>query len=157
MFSIYLYADDLMQWTTSDADGGINGIGENSAQVGYIWTQFSEFYKYLLPGSQTCSIIEVSSRSNVNISGMFVLAPKQGVLPIFGRQYQHLIVTCIVKLMWFVQWKFVKREMFVWWTVTLKVEEEWSCVLEMNGGVWEMRHGELKRPLLYVDSYNYLQ
>ena len=79
-FSIYLFADGSMQWTTSDADGGIGG---EAAQVGYIATNVK---KYLFPGSRTCSIIEVPLRSNVNVPGMFVLA-LNGSHPAFGKDY----------------------------------------------------------------------
>ena len=85
-FSIYLFADGSMQWTTSDADGGHRGIGGEAAQVGYITTNVQ---KYLLPGSGTCSIIEVPLWSNVNVPGMFVLA-LNGPHPAFGTDVHIL-------------------------------------------------------------------
>ena len=51
VFSIYLYADDLIQWTTSDIDGGINGVGGKSARIGFIWKY--NYNMYLIPGSET--------------------------------------------------------------------------------------------------------
>ena len=87
VFLIYLYADDLIQWTTSDIDGGINGIGGKSARIGFIWKYNNNMY--LIPGSETCSIIEVTSRSNINIPGVFVLAAN-GTYPVFGEEYDTL-------------------------------------------------------------------
>ena len=84
-FSIYLFADGSMQWTTSDADGGHRGIGGEAAQVGYITTNVQ---KYLLPGSRTCSIIEVPLRSNFNVAGMFVLA-LNGSHPVFDKDVHN--------------------------------------------------------------------
>ena len=84
-FSIYLFADGSMQWTTSDADGGHRGIGGEAAQVGYITTNVQ---KYLFPGSRTCSIIEVPLRSNVNVPGMFVLA-LNGSHAVFGKDVHN--------------------------------------------------------------------
>lgn len=34
-FVIFLYADGLIQWTTGDASGGMNGLGGTEAQVGF--------------------------------------------------------------------------------------------------------------------------
>ena len=33
-YAIFLYADGLIQWTTSDDSGGINGLGGTPAHVG---------------------------------------------------------------------------------------------------------------------------
>ncbi len=33
-YTIFLYADDLIQWTTGDDSGGVNGLGGNQARVG---------------------------------------------------------------------------------------------------------------------------
>ena len=85
-FSIYLFADGSMQWTTSDADGGSRGIGGEAAQVGYVTINVK---KYLFPGSRTCSVIEVPLRSNVNVPGMFVLA-LNGSHPVFGKDVHIL-------------------------------------------------------------------
>lgn len=34
-YVIFLYADDLIQWTTGAASGGIDGLGGTEAQVGF--------------------------------------------------------------------------------------------------------------------------
>ena len=87
-YAIYLYADGLMQWT-SGADG-TNGFGGYGATVGYISMNGSCFsYHYNqefidLPGSDTCSIIYINSRSNVGVPGMFVFA-LDGTEPVFGN------------------------------------------------------------------------
>ena len=91
-YAIYLYADGLIQWTTSDTDGGLNGIGGKAAEVGYISTRNSErnseIRKFLLPGSETCSIIDIPSRSNVKVPGIMVL-PLDGTNPATGRPGKH--------------------------------------------------------------------
>ena len=70
-YALYLYADGLIQWTTAiSLNGSSNGFGGIAANVGV------DFYypdsDYYLPGSGTCSIIHIASRSNVNIPGLFV-------------------------------------------------------------------------------------
>ena len=84
-FAIYLYADGLIQWTTGDySKGGINGIGGTAALVGYEFKPISTGVYYDLPGSESCSIIHILSRSNVNISGLFVFLLKPDTEPYFG-------------------------------------------------------------------------
>ena len=66
LYLIYLYADGLMQWASAP--------GTFIASVNYEYHPFSgDPYGFYLPGSQTCSIIHIASRSNVGIPGMFVL------------------------------------------------------------------------------------
>ena len=91
-YAIYLYADGLMQWTSGS--DGTNGFGGYSASVGYTITNgsclsYHLYYKNLifLPGSDTCSIIYINSRSNVGVPGMFVFA-LDGTDPVFGN-YQR--------------------------------------------------------------------
>ena len=94
MFAIYLYADGLIQWTTGDyLNGGINGIGGTAAVIGY---QFMLTYPntmpfYDLPGSNSCSIIHIPSRSNVNIPGLFVFLLAPETEPYFGTYYSYFI------------------------------------------------------------------
>ena len=80
IFALYLYADGLIQWTTADDYGGSNGFGGYAAEVGF---NFSDSY-YNLPGSGTCSIIHIASRSNVNIPGLFVFLLEAGTEQYFG-------------------------------------------------------------------------
>ena len=76
-YALYLYADGLIQWTTAtNIFGGSNGFGGIAADVG--------FTNYKLPGSGTCSIIHIASRSNVNIPGLFVFLLEAGTEQYFG-------------------------------------------------------------------------
>ena len=69
-YTIYLYADGLIQWTTGDDGGGIGGLGGAPALVGY--NAGDGMISYTLPGSQTDAIIGVASVSNVGVPGMLV-------------------------------------------------------------------------------------
>ena len=68
-YAIYLYADGLIQWTTSDVSG-VNGLGGDPALAGY--NAGDGIISYTIPGSQTDDIIEIASTSNVNVSGVWV-------------------------------------------------------------------------------------
>ena len=69
-YAIFLYADGLIQWTTGDANGGTDGIGGTPAQAGF---NAGDGVNYaVLPGAQTPQIINITSISNVQVSGMFV-------------------------------------------------------------------------------------
>ena len=86
IYVISLYADGLIQWAS--ADGGSSTLYP-SASVGYALNP----YKFTLPGSQTCSIIHIASRSNVGIPGAFVFH-LNGTDPIFGNDY-YCYFTCL--------------------------------------------------------------
>ena len=79
-YALYLYADGLIQWTTAiNGNGGSNGFGGNAANVAIRTAS-----DYNLPGSGTCSIIHIASRSNVNIPGLFVFLLEAGNEQYFG-------------------------------------------------------------------------
>ena len=70
-YAIYLYALGLIQWTTSDDQGGINGTGGNRLPVaGY--NAGDSIVSFMIPGSLTDDIIKIASTSNVLIPGMWV-------------------------------------------------------------------------------------
>ena len=75
---MYLYADGLMQWTT--ANGRINDYGPRFTAI----VAYDSAILFYLPGSETCSIIHVTLRSNVGIPGMFVF-DLDGTHPVFGK------------------------------------------------------------------------
>ncbi|CAI8057712.1 Sushi, nidogen and EGF-like domain-containing protein 1 [Geodia barretti] len=80
-YIMYLYADGLMQWISQN--GGINDYGGiSTANVGYSSETFE------LPGSETCSIIHITSRSNVGIPGMFVF-DLDGTHPVFVSECEE--------------------------------------------------------------------
>ena len=66
----FLYADGLIQWTTGDASGGMEGLGGTPAQVGFDAGDGVRFAT--IPESQTAAIINISSTSNVGITGMWI-------------------------------------------------------------------------------------
>ena len=80
-YVILLYADGLIQW----ASGGSSMLYP-SASVGYALNP----YKFTLPGSQTCSIIYIASRSNIGTPGVFVFH-LNGTDPIFGNILLQLL------------------------------------------------------------------
>ena len=69
-YAIYLYADGLIQWTTGDADSGVNGLGGNPAIAGY--NAGDTVISYSIPGSQTDDIINIASTSNVGEAGKWI-------------------------------------------------------------------------------------
>ena len=83
-YAIYLYADGFMQWTTGDIRGGVSGLGGAGALVGANRMDRGNGVDFSLPSSQTCSIIHMPSRSNVNVPGMFVLRASERK-PHFGK------------------------------------------------------------------------
>lgn len=68
-YSIFLYEDQGIQWTTSDRNGGIDGLGGNPALVGFDSGTGTVFN---LPGSGTNEILLLGNRSNIDVPGVFV-------------------------------------------------------------------------------------
>ena len=69
-YAIYLYADGEIQWTTGDADGGVNGLGGNPAQVGFDGGDGTDFG--VVPISGTADVIDIASTSNVGVDGVYI-------------------------------------------------------------------------------------
>ena len=61
-YAIFLYADEAIQWTTGDADGGSNGRGGNAAQIGFNKGD-GENEKIAISG--TPNVINIASSRNV--------------------------------------------------------------------------------------------
>ena len=72
---MYLYADGLIQWTNS---GGIDGLGGNTARVGFSSRDGSNFFT--VPESGTTEIINITQTSNVNIPGIWMFHVGKGTL-----------------------------------------------------------------------------
>ena len=68
-YSIFLYEDQGIQWTTSDRNGGVDGLGGTPALVGFDSGTGTTFN---LPGSGTNGILSLNSSSNINVPGVFV-------------------------------------------------------------------------------------
>ena len=69
-YAIYLYADELIQWTASIDQGGMNGFGGNAALVGY--NAGDGITSFTIPGSQTDNILNLVSTSNIRVPGVWV-------------------------------------------------------------------------------------
>ena len=68
-YSIFLYEDQGIQWTTSDRNGGIDGLEGNPALVGF---DSGSGVVFNLPGSGTNEILSLNSSSNIGVPGVFV-------------------------------------------------------------------------------------
>lgn len=69
-YALFLYADNEIQWTTGDADGGINGLGGIPAQVGFNKGDGTGFMT--INNSRTKQIIKIASAGNINLPGILV-------------------------------------------------------------------------------------
>ena len=67
---MYLYADGLIQWTTSDDSFGTDGLGGNPAIVGF--TSLDGVNFFTIPQSNTPAVINVTLFSNVNTPGVWM-------------------------------------------------------------------------------------
>ena len=65
-----MYADQEIQWTTGDADGGINGLGGIPAQVGFNKGDGVGFAT--IKKSRTQDIIKINSASNTGMLGVMI-------------------------------------------------------------------------------------
>ena len=78
-YASYFYADDMIQWTTGDNDGGVNGLGGTPAQVGINRGDGVDFN--VISESRSDDIINIASRSNINIPGVYVFSISDGTAP----------------------------------------------------------------------------
>ena len=67
-FTIFHYADGMIEWTTGDVSG-INGLGGNPAQVGYDAGDGIWFYN--IPAAGTADILSIASTSNAGVGGVW--------------------------------------------------------------------------------------
>ena len=74
-FVAFLYADDLIQWKTGDASGGSNGTGGTPAQGGFNAGDGVRYFS--IPGSQTANIVNIETRSNVGVPGLWMFRVDQ--------------------------------------------------------------------------------
>ena len=65
-----MYTDQEIQWTTGDADGGINGLGGIPAQVGF--NKGDEVGFATIKKSRTQDIIKINSASNTGMPGVMI-------------------------------------------------------------------------------------
>ena len=79
-YAIFLYADGEIQWTTGDADGGTNGLGGNTAQIGFNRGDGTDFG--VIPISGTIDVGNVASTSNVGVDGVYIFKISDDNIPI---------------------------------------------------------------------------
>jgi len=83
-YATFLYADGLIQWTTGDNDGGVDGLGGIPAQVGFNKGDGINFAA--IPASRTADIINIASTSNIGIPGVWVFHISDDVIPTTYRK-----------------------------------------------------------------------
>ena len=69
-YAIFQYADGLIQWTTGDSAGGIQGLDGTQAQIGVNTGDNSSSVN--VPGSRTPAIINITRTSNVQVPGQWI-------------------------------------------------------------------------------------
>ena len=68
-FVTYLYADDLIQWTTGDSSGGVGGLGGRRAQAGF--DAGDGMRHFTIPGSGMPAIVDIELTSNIDVPGQW--------------------------------------------------------------------------------------
>ena len=68
----------MIQWMTGDADGGMNGLGGDRADVGLV--SEDPMNSFFLPASNTSAVLMLDSMSNVNDGGLWIFRVDQEVV-----------------------------------------------------------------------------
>ena len=79
-YAIFLYADGEIRWTTGDADGGTNGLGGNTAQIGF--NRGDDVNFGIIPVSGTIEVGNVAATSNVGEDGVYVFKISDEMIPV---------------------------------------------------------------------------
>ena len=134
-FALCLYADEQVASHHKNVAAEVGYVGvRNMVKFSIDQTSPIETVLYTLPGSQSCSMLHITSRSNINVPGVFVFLLEHGIEPYFGtdiRNVDHEFQITLHEL----QCQRVKREMSVWfqWAMSMEVVE-WRCVWIESGG-----------------------
>ena len=78
-YAIFQYADGLIQWTTGDSAGGIQGLNGTQAQIGLNSGDNTSYVN--VPGSRTPAIINITRTSNVQVPGQWIFQLQNGTIP----------------------------------------------------------------------------
>ena len=78
-YAVFLYADGLIQWTTGDNDGGVDGLGGTLAQFGFNSGDGVDFAA--IPASGMVDIINIASASNAGVPGVWEFQISDDVIP----------------------------------------------------------------------------
>ena len=79
----FSYANEMIEWTTGDADGGMNGLGGNPADVGFIGEGGSNSFFISLSGLS--DVIKLDTLTNVGIPGLLIFRVDEGNISVIGR------------------------------------------------------------------------
>ena len=77
-FVTYLYADELIQWTTGDASGGVGGFGGRHAQAGF--DAGDRMRHFTIPGSGMPAIVDIELTSNIRVPGQWTFRVDLGMI-----------------------------------------------------------------------------
>jgi len=88
-YAIFLYADGLIQWTTGDNQGGVNGLGGNPAQVGFNNGDGTNFA--VIPPSGTADVLNLDSTSNVNMPGVWIFQIDGDTIETVYSKAKHIV------------------------------------------------------------------
>lgn len=85
---------DRLEWTTGDASGGVDGLGETQAQAGFDAGNFEDFFT--LPGSRTENVLNLQNTTNVEGGepGFWSFAIRNGSTP--GETPENPLMPVIV-------------------------------------------------------------
>ena len=81
----------MIQWTTGDRDGGVNGTGGDPADVGFIGDNGSN--PFFLPASNTSDLVDLDTTSNVGIPGQWVFQVDE--ITISSPSMFRLLISCM--------------------------------------------------------------
>ena len=85
--ALLLYADGLIEWTTGDSDGGMDGLGGDPADVGFINSDpFDEFF---IPDSNTSNIVNIDDLSNVGTAGLWIFQVDGENISLTGKENEN--------------------------------------------------------------------
>lgn len=68
----------MIQWMTGDADGGVNGLGGDRADVGFV--SENSMNSFFLPASNTSAVLMLDSMSNVGMGGLWIFRMDQDAI-----------------------------------------------------------------------------
>ena len=84
----------MIQWTTGDNDGGVNGLGGTAAQVGI--NRGDGVEAVIVNGSRANDITDIFRNSNVGVPGVFIFDISEGIAPV-GKEVVWVlrIIMCV--------------------------------------------------------------
>ena len=109
-FVSFLYANGLIQWTTGEASGGIDGLGGSPAQCGFDAGDQTRFFAH--PASGTAAIINIALTTNINIFGLWSFRVDGGNIAQPGTL--STVVYCFLYLLYFITLIFLFDRDFDW-------------------------------------------